>query len=313
MDLLYQFNQFIKAENLFRKKDKLLLTVSGGVDSVVLCELCHRSGFDFVIAHCNFQLRGEESERDEKFVRELGKKYGVEILVKRFDTVSVAESQKKSIETTARELRYQWFYQLIERTATQQLRFILTAHHADDNIETVMMNFFRGTGISGLHGILPTQGKIIRPLLFARRIEIEQFARDHAIDFVTDGSNLENDYTRNLFRNQIIPLIKQRLPEAEKNILNNIQRFKEVEIIYQDFIDLKKKKLLEQKGNEFHVPVLKLLKLKPLATIVYEIIKDFDFTAHQTGDVVALLNSETGKYIQSSTHRIIKNRQWIIN
>jgi tRNA(Ile)-lysidine synthase len=312
MDLFNQFNQFIKAENLFQSKDKLLLAVSGGVDSVVLCELCHRSGFDFVIAHCNFQLRGEESERDERFVRNLEQKYGSEVLVKQFDTASIAANTKKSIETTARELRYQWFYELINHSADHLLNYILTAHHADDNIETVAMNFFRGTGIAGLHGILSKQGKIIRPLLFARRVEIEQFAAGHFLDFVTDSSNLENDYTRNLFRNQVIPVIKQRLPEAEKNLLNNIQRFKEVEIIYQGFIDQTKKKLLEQRANEFHLPVLKLTKSKPLPTIVYEIIKDFGFTAHQTEEVISLLQRESGKYIQSSTHRILKNRNWLI-
>ncbi len=312
MDLLYQFNEFIKAENLFQKKDKLLLAVSGGVDSVVLCELCHRSGFDFVIAHCNFQLRGEESERDEEFVQRLAAKYKVSFFVKKFDTLSIAANTKKSIETAARDLRYQWFYELIEQPADNPVRFILTAHHADDNIETVVMNFFRGTGIAGVRGILPKQDKIIRPLLFARRKELEDFVKKNQLDFVTDSSNVTNDYTRNFFRNEIIPLIKKNFPEAEKNVLKNIRRFVETEIIYQQSIEQLKKKILEQKGNEVHIPVLKLLKTKPLATIVYEIIKDFDFTAHQTEEVVMLLKSESGKYIHSSTHRVLKNRKWLI-
>ncbi len=312
MDLLYQFNQFIKAENLFQLKDKLLLAVSGGVDSVVLCELCHRSGFDFAIANCNFQLRGEESERDEVFVRSLGEKYRVEVFVKKFDTVSIAASTKKSIETTARELRYQWFYKLLDQPGNSPVKKILTAHHADDNIETAVMNFFRGTGIAGVRGIQPKQGKIIRPLLFARRKELEDFVKQNQLAFVTDSTNAANDYTRNFFRNEIIPLVKKNFPEAENNVLKNIQRFAEIEIIYQQSVEQQKKKLLEQSGNEFHIPVLKLLKTIPLTTIVYEVIKDFNFTAHQTAEVIGLLKSESGKYIQSSTHRILKNRNWLI-
>lgn len=312
MDLVKKFNEFIIQHNLFQKKDTLLLAISGGVDSVVLCELCRQAGFDFVIAHCNFQLRGAESERDAHFVQSLGEKYGVKVYVKKFDTLQIAKEEKKSIETTARELRYQWFYALINQSAHHPINHILTAHHADDNIETAMMNFFRGTGIAGLRGMLPKQGKIIRPLLFARRTELEIFVADKQLEFVTDATNFENDYTRNFFRNQIIPLIKKSFPEAEKNVLNNIHRFTETEQLYQQAIDEHTKKLLEQKGNEIHMPVLKLLKVKPMHTVLYEIIKAFNFTAHQTDEVIALLKSETGKYIQSATHRIIKNRNWLI-
>jgi tRNA(Ile)-lysidine synthase len=311
-DLVTRFTQFIKHENLFQPEDRLLLAVSGGVDSVVLCELCRQAGYDFVIAHCNFQLRGEESGRDENFVKELADKYEVHFYNKSFDTKKIAATQKKSIETAARDLRYQWFHELLNHSAAQPLSFIMTAHHADDNIETVIMNFFRGTGIAGLHGILPKQGKIVRPLIFARRSEIEQYAKDNKISFVTDSTNIESDYTRNFFRNEIIPLVKKNFSEADKNVLNNIRRFKETEILYQQSVQLHKKKLLEKKGNEIHIPVLKLLKTEPLAAVTYEIIKDFGFTAHQTDEVIDLLESESGKYIQSATHRIIKNRKWLI-
>jgi tRNA(Ile)-lysidine synthase len=312
MDLLSQFRLFIKTENLFQEKDHLLLAVSGGVDSVVLCDLCHRCGFDFVIAHCNFQLRGEESERDEAFVQQLALQYGVSFFVRKFDTIAVAVHEKKSIETTARDLRYQWFYELISQPALLSIKGIVTAHHADDNIETLLMNFFRGTGITGLRGMLPKQGKIFRPLLFARRSDIEAYARHLATDFVTDSSNLENDYTRNQFRNQIMPLIKESFPGADKNLLNNIQRFKDIAIIYQEHIDLIKKKLLEQKGNEIHIPVMKLLKLVPLGTVLYEIIKEYNFTSHQTDAVISLLKAESGKYVASGSHMILKNRNWLI-
>ena len=323
MDFLKQFQQYIKQQNLFQPKDKLLLAVSGGVDSVVLCELCKQAGYDFVIAHCNFQLRGAESERDEKFVRELGEKYGVEILVKKFETEKYATENKLSIQVAARELRYTWFNQILNKVKTDlnteahNSQFLipnslLTAHHANDNIETLLMNFFKGTGINGLHGILPKQGNIIRPLLFAKKDALSEFALANNLSFVEDSSNAQDKYTRNYFRNQLIPDLQKVFPQVEDNLLNNIERFGEIELLYNHSVNLQKKKLLVKKGNEIHIPVLKLLKVAALNTIVYEIIKDYGFTAHQSNEVMYLLKSETGKYISSSTHRIIKNRNWLI-
>jgi tRNA(Ile)-lysidine synthase len=325
MDLLNSFQQYIKQQHLFQPKDKLLLAVSGGVDSVVLCELCKQAGYDFVIAHCNFQLRGEESERDEEFVRALAEKYGVVFYSKTFDTKTVSQKEKKSIEATARDLRYNWFNELIGNTQLAKsnevpavncplpvAHWLLTAHHANDNIETVLMNFFRGTGIKGLHGILAKQNKIIRPLLFATKKELVAFADENKLQFVTDYTNAENDFTRNYFRNELIPSIQKVFPEVEENILKNIGRLGEAEELYNQAITLHKSKLLQQKGNEIHIPVLKLKKVQPLATVIYEIIRHYNFTAHQTEDAVALLESESGKYVQSSSHRIIKNRKWLI-
>ena len=309
MNLLEKFKDYIKQQHLFQSKDKLLLAVSGGVDSIVLCELCKQAGYDFAIAHCNFQLRGEESERDEKFVRALAEKYGVEIFVEKFDTNSNAVQEKKSIEETARNLRYRWFEEIRIQNG---INYILTAHHADDNIETVLMNFFRGTGIKGLHGILSKQNKIIRSLLFANKKELLAFAATNNLEFVQDYTNDQNDFTRNYFRNELIPAVKKVFPEADENILKNITRFGEVEQLYNQAIELHKSKLLETKGNESHIPVLKLQKTKPLATVIYEIIKDYNFTSHQAEEAIALLQSESGKYIQSTSHRIIKNRKWLI-
>ncbi len=325
MSLLQKFIEFIKKENLFQPKDKLLLAVSGGVDSVVLCELCKQAGYDFVIAHCNFQLRGGESERDEQFVRELSKKYNAEIFVKKFDTDKYSEENKVSIQVAARELRYEWFFSLIstkqyatgksESSVDCQLQvanWILTAHHANDNIETLLMNFFKGTGINGLRSIIPKHAKIIRPLLFAKKEALLEFAEEHALKYVEDSSNASDKYTRNYFRNQLIPSIQKVFPRAEDNLLDNIERFKDIETLYQQSILLHKKKLLEKKGEEIHIPVLKLLKSESLSTVVYEIIKDFGFTSNQVDEVIKLLNSDSGKYIQSSSHRIIKNRKWLI-
>jgi tRNA(Ile)-lysidine synthase len=174
------------------------------------------------------------------------------------------------------------------------------------------MNFFKGTGINGLHGILPKQGNIIRPLLFAKKEEISAFALANNLSFVEDSSNALDKYTRNYFRNQLIPDLQKVFPQVEDNLLNNIERFREIELLYNQSVQLEKKKLLEKKGNEIHIPVLKLLKVEALNTIIYEIIKDYGFTAHQNSEVVNLLKSETGKYISSATHRIIKNRNWLI-
>jgi len=312
--LLHAFNNYITQHQLFLPKDRLLLAVSGGVDSVVLCELCHQAGYTFAIAHCNFTLRGEESKRDEDFTRSLAAKYNTSFFLQAFNTQQVATEQKKSIETTARELRYSWFNELLkqQRAETGNNWYLLTAHHADDNIETVLMNFFRGTGIAGIRGMLPRQEKIIRPLLFARRQEIEAFAKAEQLHFVTDSSNLENEYTRNRFRNSILPEIAAVYPGALNNILNNISRFTETEQLYQQAMTWHKKKLLVQRGTECHIPVIKLQRTTPLHTVVHEIIKEYDFTAPQTAEVIALLQSETGKYVQSPTHRIIKNRKWLI-
>ncbi|MEP7111183.1 MAG: tRNA lysidine(34) synthetase TilS [Ferruginibacter sp.] len=331
MNLLENFKQYILHENLFLPKDRLLIAVSGGVDSVVLCELCKQAGYDFVIAHCNFQLRGNDSDRDEKFVRELAQKYGVPYYVKTFDTIDYAATSKKSIEEAARDLRYEWFNTLVDNAEMRNEKkekddieftaidsqqatadYILTAHQADDNIETVLMNFFRGTGITGLRGMQPKQGKIMRPLLFARRNEVETFLEENDLENVSDHTNQENDYTRNYFRNTIIPLVNKSFPAATDNVLKNIRRFRETALLYQQAVEIHKKKLVEQKGDELHIPVLKLMKTVPLATVLYEIIRDYGFTAHQTEEAISLLKSETGKYIQSATHRIIKNRMWLI-
>ncbi|MDQ6762843.1 MAG: tRNA lysidine(34) synthetase TilS, partial [Bacteroidota bacterium] len=219
-----KFTSYIKKHRLFSAKDQLLVAVSGGVDSVVLCELCKIAGFNFTIAHCNFQLRGEESDRDEAFVRSLAESYQVKAFIKKFDTEKFAGDNKLSIQVAARELRYTWFEELrleienrqhtIEKQKLSGMRphrksdivhptFILTAHHANDNIETLLMNFFKGTGIAGLRAIQPRQGKIIRPLLFAKKEEILNFAGENNLRFVEDSSNLSDKYTRNYFRNQL--------------------------------------------------------------------------------------------------------------
>ncbi|HEX7905542.1 MAG TPA: tRNA lysidine(34) synthetase TilS [Chitinophagaceae bacterium] len=314
MSLVVQFQHIIKQQHLFSPKDKLLLAVSGGVDSVVLCELCKQSGFDFMIAHCNFQLRGEESERDEQFVRGLGKKYNVAVVVEKFDTATYATQHKLSIQETARELRYTWFEKLlIPDSGFSTLDYVLTAHHADDNAETVLMNFFRGTGLHGLTGIPEANSYIRRPLLSFKKQELIQFAAENDLAFVEDSSNQLSKYTRNFFRNELIPEISKVYPQVKENLQDNIRRFKEIEKLYQFSVAQVKKKLCKQKGVEIHIPVKQLMGFHNLA-LIYEIIKDYGFAEKQVDELAKLSASDTGKFIISpdNTHRIIKHRHWFI-
>ncbi|HEV3412929.1 MAG TPA: tRNA lysidine(34) synthetase TilS [Puia sp.] len=310
MDLVQAFTNFIAEERLFTPGDRLLLAVSGGLDSAVLCELSHRVGLDFTIAHCNFGLRGAESDRDEGFVRQLGKRYGREVLVMRYDTERIAEERKLSIQAAAREMRYAWFRQVVE--AWDRRGVIVTAHHLDDNIETMVMNFFRGTGLTGLRGMLPRQGDVARPLLFADRAVLQRFAEESKLTWVEDSSNLSDKYTRNFFRHQVLPLVERAYPAAMDNLADNLCRFREIEVIYRKAIEQVKKKLLVYRGDEVHIPVLKLRKSGPLSTLIYELFSPYGFTPQQAGVIEGLLDSPSGKYVCSATHRLLKDRRWLI-
>lgn len=315
MSLPERFKQFIKDENLFHTKDRLLIAVSGGVDSVVLCHVCKMAGYDFMIAHCNFQLRGAESDADEQFVRDLANRYSVDFFTRKFDTAAYASENKTSVQVAARNLRYNWFSQLINDVAIDKPVYILTAHHANDNIETLLMNFFKGTGIAGLQGILPKSGtgnRLIRPLLFAWKEELMAFADENNLSFREDSSNSSDKYTRNYFRNKLIPGLQEVFPAVAENLIDNISRFRDVGLLYRLSVNNLKKKLVVNKESAFYIPVLKLLKTPALHSVVFEIIHDFGFTAAQVNEVIALLHSESGRYITSRSHRILRNRQWLI-
>lgn len=313
MNLLLRFQNIIKKSNLFSSKDKLLIAVSGGIDSVVLCELCKQAEFDFTIAHCNFQLRGAESKRDEQFVRELAKKYNVEVEVKKFDTEKYAADNKLSTQEAARNLRYEWFEKLITQSTNKQFNHLLTAHHADDNAETIVMNFFRGTGLHGLTGIPAKNGYIKRSLLKFSKEDLIAFANEHHLEFVEDSSNQSSKYTRNYFRNEIIPAISKIYPQVKDNLLDNINRFKEIEKLYQLSVGELKKKICKQKGSEIHIPVNKLMSYNNKA-LIYEIIHPFNFQEKQVEELIKLADSDSGKYITSPDNqfRIIKHRLWFI-
>jgi tRNA(Ile)-lysidine synthase len=329
MDLLHKFKELWQEEfcQLTPANTRLLVAVSGGVDSVVLVDLLHHAGFELVLAHVNFQLRGSESERDEQFVRSLADLYGKELLVQKFDTKTYAQEQKISIQEAARVLRYDWFseilagWQLAGNSSTSTgshtritSYFVVTAHHADDNIETVLMHFFRGTGIQGMAGIQPLlkERNLIRPLLGFRKNELQLYAAARDLSFVEDSSNASDKYTRNYFRNQLLPQIKEVYPQVEENLLHNIERFREIDEIYRQSVDQQVNRLLEAKGTEWQIPVMKWKQVKPLSTITWELISRFGFHAAQTAEVIKLLDGENGGFQLSPSYRIIRNRQWMI-
>lgn len=317
--LIDDFKNYVEKEKLFQLKDVLLLAVSGGVDSVVLCELCKLSGYSFVIAHCNFNLRGKESDEDEKFVRQLAAHYQSEILVKSFNTVEYVEQHKTSIQVAARELRYNWFNDIISGKAlfnptsiNDKIQYIVTAHHSDDNIETVLMNFFKGTGIIGMRGMLPKTGKLVRPLLFATKKQLHEFAASRQLSYREDSSNLSDKYSRNYIRHQVLPLVEKIYPTVAENITANIEKFRETEYLYRHAIEQYKKKLLTCRNNDVYIPVRKLLNIPPLHSVLYEITKQYGFTPGQVYDITNLLQSDSGKFVLSESYRILKNRNWLI-
>lgn len=307
--MLKQFQNFVEQESLFNSNEKILLGVSGGIDSVVMVELFSKSGFDFGIAHCNFGLRGQESDEDNSFVKMLAQKYNVPFHFKKFDTATYATNKSNSIQMAARELRVEWFEEVL---LSKGYKYYATAHHLDDQIETILNNYFRGTGISGLHGILPKRNTLIHPLLFCFRKQIEEFADYYQLSYTIDSSNKKTDYTRNQIRHQLIPAIKNIFPKYQKTITENIQRIQQVETIYNRDIQEKTKGLMVKNNEYILIPIAKLTKLQPIETYLYELIKLFGFNYSNALDIVNSINSRSGKYFLSSTHKITKDREHLI-
>jgi tRNA(Ile)-lysidine synthase len=290
----------------FSKDGHFVLAVSGGADSVVLAHLLKGAGINFEIAHCNFQLRGAESDRDEAFVKNLAVTLDVHFSCKHFDTIAYAAENKISIQEAARDLRYAWF-------ATFNT-IVITAHHANDNIETVFMHFCRGTGIAGLTGIEPYKVKerLLRPLLVFHKQEIIDYAIEVGIAFVEDSSNASDKYTRNFFRHQLLPAVQEVYPQAEQNILHTIKHLREVSEVYKVAMQKIVSKLQFINGHEIHIPVLMWQKATPLETITFEMLYPYGFTAAQVLEAIKMLSAHNGAVLLSSTHRLIKNRNWMI-
>ena len=290
----------------FSADGHFVLALSGGADSVVLAHFLKGAGINFEIAHCNFGLRGAESDRDEKFVNALAVSLDVPFHVKHFDTAAYAAELKISIQEAARDLRYAWF-------ATFNT-VVITAHHANDNIETVFMHLCRGTGIAGLTGIEPYKAKerLLRPLLIFHKQEILDYANETGIAFVEDSSNSSDKYTRNFFRHQVLPAVQEVYPQSEQNIIHTIKHLREVSEVYKEAMQKIVSKLQFINGNEIHIPVLMWQKSKPLDTITFEMLYPFGFTAAQMPEAIKLLSAHNGAVLISPTHRLIKNRNWMI-
>jgi tRNA(Ile)-lysidine synthase len=309
--LIQEFTRFFRAHQIDIKNGRFLLAVSGGVDSVVLVELCRQAGLSFAIAHCNFGLRGAESDREEAFVRSLAAKVNVEVFVALFDTQQEAAVRKMSIQETARALRYRWFGVLQKEHG---FAYTLLAHQADDNIETLLMHFFRGTGLNGLTGIpeqSDNEGRCLRPMLRLRREEIAEFAVSNNLQWMEDSSNAATKYTRNFFRHELLPQIRKVFPQAEENLLSNIERFTHINHFYKEAVTALKEKIIERKGNEVRIPVKKLLRQANKA-VMYEIVKDYGFGEKQLPDIIHLTTAPTGKFISNDSFQIIRHGAWLL-
>jgi tRNA(Ile)-lysidine synthase len=307
--LVQKFVEFNAAKRLANAKKKTLLTVSGGMDSVVMCALFNEAKFPFAIAHCNFQLRGKESDADEQLVKELGGKYGVEVFVKKFDTKHYAEGKRVSIQLAARELRYTWFEEMRKE---KEFDLIATAHHLNDNIETILFNLTKGTGIRGLRGIPLRQGNIVRPLLFASRQEIESYQQQNKLEFSEDSSNADDKYTRNKIRHNIIPLLKEINPSLENTFADKIELFTELETMYEKQMRKAFTQLFLPRGSDIYIPILKLKKTKNASSVLFEYLKDYGFNSEQIEDMLTAVDAEAGRQFLSISVRVIKDRQFFI-
>ena len=300
------FIKFIEERQLFEQHQKILLAISGGIDSMVLLYLFEKSGYEYGIAHCNFNLRGEESNEDEHFVRQQVLIHGVPAFFQSFETEEYARLNGISIEMAARELRYRYFEKI---RSENHYDYIATAHHLDDLIETFFLNLSRKTGIKGLTGIKEKSGRVIRPLLFAGRKDIEEFARKNFICFREDSTNSEVVYQRNFLRHKILPLFQEMIPSFNKNILASVENLKDAEMVYSGFIkDEKEKVVLEKKQNAV-INIEQLLNTQFPKVLLFEILTGFGFNTAVIDEVFESLNSDSGKQFFSKSYRIVKDRK----
>jgi len=307
--MLSRFQEFIATNALLQKNEPVLLAVSGGVDSVVMCRLFSLAAMQFGIAHCNFRLRGNDSNGDAVFVAQFAHSLNMPFFSAEFETVQYSEKKGISIEMAARELRYEWLEKIRKENGYHK---IATAHHRDDSIETVLLNLTKGTGISGLHGILPQRGKIIRPLLAFGKEELLSFAASEKLQYRQDCTNHESVFQRNFLRNEVLPKLKQLNPNFSETFAENIEKFKDTEAIYKKGLEYFRKKLLEKRGQEFYIPIKKLLMYAGSRTLLFELLRDFGFGENQTAQIFVGMKSEPGKQFFSENFRVIKDRGFLI-
>lgn len=298
--------QYIDNERLFSLNARIIVALSGGADSVALLRILHTLGYDCEAAHCNFHLRGAESDRDEMFVRKLCKTMRIPLYTIDFATEQYAIEKKISIEMAARELRYQWFAEIKEKTKAD---VIAVAHHQDDSVETVLLNLIRGTGINGLLGIRPKNGDIVRPLLCISRKEITDYLQNAGQEYVTDSTNLQDEYTRNKIRLNLLPLMQEINPLVKEHIIDTSNYLNDVNRIYNKGIEEGKQRVIE-KGN---IRIVPLLKEPSPGALLFEILYPLGFNAAQTKNILAILEGQTGKqFISKDGWRVVKDRELLL-
>jgi len=288
-------------------KRSILAAVSGGRDSVVLAELLHRGGYRFEIAHCNFHLRGDESDRDEQFVRSLADRYGVPCHVAHFDTNTYASEKKISTEMAARELRYDWFEKVRQE---RELNLIAVAHHRDDAIETFFINLLRGAGLAGLCGMKAENGHVVRPLLHISREEIDKFVAEEKLDYVDDHTNATDLYLRNRIRHQLIPLMRELNPSFDSVMSQNLHNLSDANEIYQSTVAAILGNIIIHRSDGIdEIPVAKIETLKPQDTLLFELLRPYGFNADTVEEILSGIHGESGKQYLSPTHKLVKDRE----
>lgn len=305
--MLFKFQKHLSENLPFLREKKLLLAISGGIDSIVLAQLLRQSGFAISLAHCNFNLRGGESDGDEQFVRNFATENSLELFVTHFDTERFAQDNKLSIQLAARQLRYIWFHQLLEEN---HLDFILTAHHLDDNLETFLINFTRGTGLEGLTGIPIQNDKIVRPLLNFSRQEIENFAFENKIEWREDSSNASDKYLRNKLRHDIVPILKSLNSSFLNSFQDTLSHLNQSKSLAEDASVLVYKQVVTEKENQKFFRLFDLKRLPNYEAYLFEWLRPFGFTAWK--DISNLTEAQSGKFILSEKFRLLKDRDFLI-
>jgi tRNA(Ile)-lysidine synthase len=305
--MLTKFQHHIEQNFLQLKDKKLLLAVSGGVDSMILMHLFQQLNYDISIAHCNFQLRGEESNEDENFVKSEAEKFKIPNYFIRFDTENYSKQNKLSTQLSARKLRYAWFQELLSEN---QLDYLVTAHHLDDNVETFLINFIRGTGLEGLTGIPTQNGNIIRPLLPFSREEIENYAKENNIQWREDSSNASDKYFRNKLRHDIVPTLKELNTGFLDSFQNTLNHLQQAESLVDDASKLVYEKVVEVKENQLEIHLTQLLKFQNYKAYLYQWLKNYGFSAWN--DIYDLVDAQSGKQVFSETHILLKDRDKLI-
>ncbi len=301
--------QFIKQNFLLAPGQSTILAVSGGIDSIVMAHLFHQVNLPFEVAHCNFSLRGKASDQDETLVRELALKLDKPIHVKSFDTEGFATNHNLSIQMAARELRYTWFKEL---ASTDQNRKIATAHHQGDVVETMLFNLSKGTGIAGLHGIPVKRDYLIRPMLFATRAAIEQYARDHAIIWREDESNDSIKYARNLIRHKVVPVLNNINPSLEKSFYKSSRRIQQSEEFLMHAIKIVKPTLVSTKNNHVFITRAALKELPGAESVLFELIREYGFSYDQSQGILTAGRASIGSLFYSSTHVLNVDREFLV-